>query len=1253
MGFRNKLKNIFDNKKEDAPQSFSPETDKDDPTGRLSGNETSDEAGSAELSNTLCFRYLYHLIKMGRTNIVLHKDIVLRDDEPAEPFHITEDMVIDGNGHSIDARGKTSIFHITKGDFTLKNITLKNGFGQDGGAIFHDGNGELAITDCELSGNEASNSGGAIFARNRGSHISRTVFSNNVSGGEGSLGGGAAIFAEGDVRISDCRIIGNESESIISSSRDFQIYDCVFKANRSGKLINSFTYEHDGLLGGKVFKGVFDIRDCRFEGNVSESMIFNAGESCTLARTVFENNDSSLAIENSAVLNISGFEMRDSNPKISNGGSVRIMGGFSDSNQITGSGSVESVELSDSFQYLDSLIHSGVKVITLDSDIMAQHDEREFYAWGINLDVEGLTIDGGGHEINANAFARIFNVTADGVTLKNIRFIRPKGTAIHNSGSLRIENCTLSNNKVNCETLIENEGNLDISDSTFSNNRCEVIHNKATLSVARSVFSNSEFIRASAISNHGVLHIEESDFAQNSVKVREGIVFNDSDATLDVVMCRFSDNFTVEGNSFLNDRAVAIFNRGVLSVESSSFISNAVNENSGGIISNEGDLTVRTSVFKSNEMAVGGAIYLHLNRFATINLYGCRFVSNKSMGYAAAINGSTYADYYDFNIYDCEFFKNVSKDTGVIAVHSGALKIINCKFTKNRGRKYIIKNNDFLQIYNSTFEKNKAPNIITNLSKSMYSNGLLCNFSIFNAKFLNNKVKDAVIYNEAEICLIYGTRFEGNLKRDVGNIINNRHYMTLNGVKSTETGQIILNEGRLVIEGSDADIEGKVYGSGVVEENAANDSYGQFDFTYLDEKIHEDAGMCEGEKTIVLEEDITLQDYEKDFYEGGIVIDVDGLVIDGKGHSIDAADKSRIFLITADKVTLKNITFKNGLSFKHPYNRCNGHGGALKVNSKANLKIIDCEFIENRSQDHGGAIYNRGDLTLCGSQLADNASEGIYNIGDLNVEKSRLSGNSVGIVNMANLSISDCVISGHEKNSVINKGRIRMEKCSLSGGQMIDNAGDFQIENSTFCDNSGSIFNKGALNIFNSTFSDNKNGAIKNRGELTVGGCSFNANSSKDGGAIKNSGRLTVDGCSFNANASDDGNGGAIFNKDIMVIDKSSFELNTSGKKGSAIYNSGDVKIARSKLSDNFSAQTVYNLGIIHLDDCDLSGNDLGEMYNEKGIMNLTDSRVSGDSIAVYNARGLLNLYNSPINCENDDGTLIIDNKFKKSVSKK
>ena len=136
MGFRNKLKNMFDNKKEDAPQSFSPETDKDNPTGRLSGNETSDEAGSAELSNTLCFRYLYNLIKMGRTNIVLHKDIVLRDDEPAEPFHITEDMVIDGNGHSIDARGKTGIFHITKGDFTLKTSLSKTGLAKTGEQYF-------------------------------------------------------------------------------------------------------------------------------------------------------------------------------------------------------------------------------------------------------------------------------------------------------------------------------------------------------------------------------------------------------------------------------------------------------------------------------------------------------------------------------------------------------------------------------------------------------------------------------------------------------------------------------------------------------------------------------------------------------------------------------------------------------------------------------------------------------------------------------------------------------------------------------------------------------------------------------------------------------------------------------------------------------------------------------------------------------------------------------------------------------------
>ena len=60
------------------------------------------------------------------------------------------------------------------------------------------------------------------------------------------------------------------------------------------------------------------------------------------------------------------------------------------------------------FKYLDDLIHSGVKEIVLDSDIVLSDSEESEYEGGIKLDVDDLTIDGNGHTIDAQGKARIF-----------------------------------------------------------------------------------------------------------------------------------------------------------------------------------------------------------------------------------------------------------------------------------------------------------------------------------------------------------------------------------------------------------------------------------------------------------------------------------------------------------------------------------------------------------------------------------------------------------------------------------------------------------------------------------------------------------------------------------------------------------------------------------------------------------------------------------------------------------------------------
>lgn len=147
------------------------------------------------------------------------------------------------------------------------------------------------------------------------------------------------------------------------------------------------------------------------------------------------------------------------------------------------------------------------------------------------------------------------------------------------------------------------------------------------------------------------------------------------------------------------------------------------------------------------------------------------------------------------------------------------------------------------------------------------------------------------------------------------------------------------------------------------------------DFRYLDELIGS------GAEEIVLDSDIMLGSDEKSKYYTGIWLDVDGMVIDGAGHSIDACGKTRIFECEAKNVTIKNLTFKNGYSWD----------GAAICND-GDLTVIDSNFISNCADD--GAVYNSGNLKVCncyflGNDLKKGIASAIANIwGTLKVEKS-------------------------------------------------------------------------------------------------------------------------------------------------------------------------------------------------------------------------------------------------------------------------
>ena len=83
------------------------------------------------------FRYLDFLIHGGEKEIILDSDIILGDDDASEYLDGIEldmdDIVIDGNGHIIDACTRTRIFKITGENIKIRNVTLKNGFSHKGG----------------------------------------------------------------------------------------------------------------------------------------------------------------------------------------------------------------------------------------------------------------------------------------------------------------------------------------------------------------------------------------------------------------------------------------------------------------------------------------------------------------------------------------------------------------------------------------------------------------------------------------------------------------------------------------------------------------------------------------------------------------------------------------------------------------------------------------------------------------------------------------------------------------------------------------------------------------------------------------------------------------------------------------------------------------------------------------------------------------------------------------------------------------
>jgi predicted outer membrane repeat protein len=271
-------------------------------------------------------------------------------------------------------------------------------------------------------------------------------------------------------------------------------------------------------------------------------------------------------------------------------------------------------------------------------------------------------------------------------------------------------------------------------------------------------------------------------------------------------------------------------------------------------------------------------------------------------------------------------------------------------------------------------------------------------------------------------------------------------------------------------------------------------------FEYLFNNIYS------ADKTLDLENDFAFNESMDSDFIGGIVIEgKENFVINGNNHIIDGKGLARIFSITSDNITLKNIQFKNAFT--------NATGGALNINAN-NVKLINCSFIDNTAEIESGAILLVGDYAYINNCTFINNSakytgavlirshNGCITDSYFENNTAAISAAAIGLAFRNNTSIRNSVFVN---NAAYNEGGAAI---------FVNGALNTKIINSTFIDNyahyyGGAIFWSRGHNgsVINSTFINNtateKGGAIYHLGDdITLTGNIFRDNAGVNGSAI-------------------------------------------------------------------------------------------------------------------------------------------------------
>ena len=925
--------------------------------------------------------------------LTLDSDIAMTDDEAAgfvNGVAINKDIVIDGKGHTIDAKNLGRIFSIGEGfTVTLTNATLINGRAVEGGAIYNDGS--LTLSDVKLSDNAADSYGGAVF-NNGELVVSDSVFDSNdiVNRGSASVDyGGAAIYNwyDGVLTVSGSNFTNNIKNykngdrlvGAVATIGDATISDSCFvnNAGRWGGAISASGYliagddvntltvsgstfkENGGLYGAGIFVAGsdFTVSDCVFDKNTA----FGKGD-------MTPNNNNGAAIEvtdtNKAIAGIitgsnftnnkaqygGAIDICEGNIKITDSifvnNSADVEGGAIDINTVNGNPEVSisgSKFINNSASYGGAIVN--VKDLTVRNTEFVNNTPDAIFnyvGFGGNLDL--------GIENFTDLQNAIGLVTGTLTLNQNVVMTDDEAANFVNgviiNKNIRIDGKGHTIDAKNLGRIFEIDGGfaVTLTNVTLTNGNATVggaIYNFGNLDLVHVNFVNNTAKYGGAIMNYAYgLVLDDSTFTNNTAKIG-GAIYNSADC------------FVVGNSTFANNTATSnggvIFNYGIgFVVGNSTFVNNSAADGAGAILNGGRGFVVGNSTFVNNTAtSKGGAIYN----------YGIGFVVGNSTfaNNTAEDAGAVYNEGDNSVVGNSTFVNNTATSIGGAIINNGKLVVDNSAFEDNAANYYggAIFNRDDLQVTNSAFDGNdilvrniRAMDNVDHGGAAIYNwkNGKLdiskSNFTnnIKNYKNGNLLVGAVATIGDATISDSYfvnnSGRWGGALSVMGGESSSATNFIDIDGTKFVNNSA--LYGGAMFVWGSNYSISNSVFDN--------NSAFGKGNMT---------PNNNNGGALVVTQGNIPIS----------------GTIINSN-FTNNKAQYGGAAWINEGTVDISNSNFINNTATVEA-----GAIGFEPAYTKITATVYGTNFINNTAGVDGGAIYSNGDLRISDSDFDNNKAQ--------------------------------------------------------------------------------------------------------------------------------------------------------------------------------------------------------------------------------------------------------------------------------------